>query len=189
MSHRFAARAAIILNRSRALLPPSPHPQAYDRHLNIVLGDAEEFRSVKLKGGDVREDKRVLGLVLLRGVNVISLQIVRPVTAKKTGAGAGAGAGAARAAGRGTVVAAAAPAAAPEGLGGAVRGVGGPSAAALAPMPPGMPMMGMMPPGFGGGPPPGFYPPFMGMPPPGFPPGGFAPPPPWGMPGAPRPPM
>ena len=42
---------------------------AFDRHMNVVLGDTEEFRSVGT-GGKNREERRVLGLVLLRGENV-----------------------------------------------------------------------------------------------------------------------
>jgi hypothetical protein len=148
---------------------------AFDRHLNLVLGDAEEYRHLPPKkgsGGAPEEARRVLGLVLLRGEEVISLTVEGPPPAEDRAArGAPVpGPGVGRPAGRGMPVAAAAaptaPGAPPPGLGGAARGVGAPSPAMMAPRPPGMPPMM----GGGGMPPP---PPMMGgrpMMPPG--PGG-----------------
>jgi len=48
---------------------------AFDKHLNIVLADTEEFRILKaLKPNDSeREIKRSLGLIVLRGDNIISI--------------------------------------------------------------------------------------------------------------------
>ena len=143
---------------------------AFDRHMNIVLGDAEEYRTVRVKkagggGMEDKEEKRALGLVLVRGTNVVSVQVVKAAASMKQAAGA-AGAGAARAAGRGTLAAAAGAGAgqqqaAPLGLaGGPMRGLGGPAPSHMAP-PPGF-MPGMMP---GMMPPPGFPPGY--MPPPG----------------------
>lgn len=114
---------------------------AYDRHMNLVLADTEEFRRVKRKqnkaaapGGAsagqsvVQEEKRTLGLVIVRGAHIISLTVESPPPAdpsarlgKTTTGGIAstlqAGPGVARPAGRG--------AAAPISLAGPAAGVGG----------------------------------------------------------------
>ncbi|KAJ2815027.1 Small nuclear ribonucleoprotein-associated protein B, partial [Coemansia furcata] len=149
--------------------------------------------------------KRTLGLVILRGESVISISVDGPPPAP-TGslhpsAGAlAAGPGIGRPAGRGIPIAP--PGAAPPGLAGPVRGVGGPAmgmmqgrgGASIAagpisfsrppPPPPGMrpppgmpplgfrPPPGMAPPGYPAQPPPGFRPPHLGGHPPHGPPPG-----------------
>lgn len=166
---------------------------AFDTHMNLVLADCEEWRTLKTKtstgtskifsscwleehgpinvflsisssvtAAEERQEKRFLGLTLLRGENVVSIQIQAPPPSEgKTKAQAAAGPGVARSAGRGL--------GAPRGLSGPVSGVGGPSSNAMQPtgiassapqQPSGMPP---------GGAPPGMPP---GMPPrpPGMPP-------------------
>lgn len=110
---------------------------AFDRHMNLVIADCEEFRKIKDKAsGEEREVKRMLGLLLLRGESVNSLtpEAPPPSQGKRLGEPpAPAGPGRAVPVGRGSGALQA-----PGGLTAPVRGVGGP-----APM--GMPP-GMMPP-------------------------------------------
>ena len=178
---------------------------AFDRHMNLVLGDAEEYRKLPPKKGvpdDEREQRRVLGLVILRGDEVIDLTVEGPPPADESrlarAAAVMAGPGMGRVAGRGMPPPG--PGFAPAGLAGPAPGVGAPAPGMMMPQvrgapvmvrpPPGMPPPGMPPPGYRPGmPPPGMPPP--GMPPPGYRPGMPPPgmPPPGYRPGMPPPPQ
>ncbi|KFM24178.1 Small nuclear ribonucleoprotein-associated protein B' [Auxenochlorella protothecoides] len=60
---------------------------AFDRHMNLVLGDAEEYRKLPPKKGipeEEREQRRVLGLVILRGDEVMDLTIEGPPPADES---------------------------------------------------------------------------------------------------------
>lgn len=181
---------------------------AFDKHMNLVLADTEEFRRIKRKATKQgpgssnaplveAEEKRTLGLTIVRGTHVVSCSVDGPPPADPsarlgtsgpggvpTGTGAAtlaAGPGISRPAGRGL----------PVGLTGPAAGVGGP-----APPPPGGFGSQFPPPppgGFPGAPPPGFAgrggppgpPGPQGPAPPGAPPGFGAPGFPPGAPGGP----
>lgn len=104
---------------------------AFDRHMNLVISECEEYRKVKDKSGsgEEREVKRMLGLLLLRGEGISSFtpEAPPPSAARKVGESGQGGPGRAVAAGRGFMPS--------TGLSAPVRGVGGPAPMG---MPPGM---------------------------------------------------
>lgn len=141
--------------------------------MNIVLADCEEFRKVKRKtktsgapgaqtGGNTveTEEKRSLGLAIVRGANIVAAAVDGPPPADpsaRLGTSAPGGGPAAAAVQAGPGIAKPAGRGAGIGLQGPAAGVGGP---------------GFPGAGFPGGPPGGFP----GRGGPGFPPAGFAPP-------------
>lgn len=75
-------RLRITLSDSRTL---TGQMLAFDKHMNLVLADCEEFRKIKPKGKNTKqqqqdelEQKRTLGLVILRGETIVSISIDGP---------------------------------------------------------------------------------------------------------------
>jgi small nuclear ribonucleoprotein B and B' len=133
------------------------------QHMNLVLADTEEFRRTKRKSKAApgaantqveAEEKRTLGLTIVRGTQVVSCSVDGPPPAdpsSRLGATGPSGAGAAATLAAGPGISKPAGRGLPVGLGGPAAGVGGPP-------PPmgGFPPGGFPPPGFGGrGGPPG----------------------------------
>jgi small nuclear ribonucleoprotein B and B' len=76
-------RIRVTLNDNRQLVGQM---LAFDRHMNLVIAECEEFRRVKPKkkgqnedeGAPSQELKRSLGLVILRGEMIVSLAVEGP---------------------------------------------------------------------------------------------------------------
>jgi small nuclear ribonucleoprotein B and B' len=159
-------RMKVTINDGRAFIGQM---LAFDRHMNLVLADCEEFRRVRPKkkpeeseAGPEQEMKRALGLVILRGETVVSLSVEGPPPVqdddKKNVLPAGPGRGMPAGRGMGMMPPAGPPAFARPPMQFAPPGMPGPPPGFRPPgFPPGMPFP--PPPGFGGPPPPGFQPP------------------------------
>ena len=72
-------RVRVVIQDSRMLVGTL---LAFDKHMNLVLADTEEYTRIKSKreGELDKERKRALGLVLLRGENIISFSAESPPT-------------------------------------------------------------------------------------------------------------
>ena len=71
-------RVRVVLQDSRQLVGTL---LAFDKHMNLVLCDTEEFtrfKSKKKEGGIDRERKRSLGMIILRGENIVSFSAESP---------------------------------------------------------------------------------------------------------------
>jgi small nuclear ribonucleoprotein B and B' len=162
-------RMRVVLQDSRSLVGTF---MAFDKHMNLVLGDCEEYRRIKNKKGsgisEEKEEKRVLGLIILRGDAVVSLSIEGSPPPESSEKQAPGGPGTGKAMGRGLPI-------------GQPVGVN-PAGLSAAPLGLGLPPMGMMMAPRGYGPPPGMAPPGYG-PPPGMAPPGYGPPPGMAPPG------
>lgn len=118
---------------------------AFDKHMNLVLADTEEFRRIKQRNkkptgapgaappADVEiDEKRTLGLLIVRGAHIVSLTVEGPPPADPsarlgTSAPGGPVGGAALSAGPGISRPAPGGRGAPIGLTGPAAGVGGPA--------------------------------------------------------------
>tara|TARA_B110000971_G_scaffold209167_1_gene235017 strand:- start:192 stop:560 length:369 start_codon:yes stop_codon:yes gene_type:complete len=83
---------------------------AFDKHMNMVLSDTSEFRRTKGKKNEAgivvdREERRKLGLVILRGENIVSITVEGPGPNSAATRKAPGGPGAAAGAGRGAAIA------------------------------------------------------------------------------------
>lgn len=80
-------RVRVTLNDGRQLVG---NFLAFDKHMNVVLSDTEEFRRVKSHRGEgEREQKRTIGMLLLRGDSIVSItaEAPPPPQARKPGEG------------------------------------------------------------------------------------------------------
>lgn len=144
-------RLKVTLNDGRQLVGQM---LAYDKHMNFVLAECEEFRTVKGKKDSTSsasepaptvQQKRTLGLVILRGETIVSVSVEGPPPVTSSGPGIIPGPGVGVPAGRGMPLGAGAPAMAARPM---------PYARPPPGFPPGMPGLPPgMPPGFPGAPP------------------------------------
>ncbi|KAI6241442.1 Sm domain-containing protein [Aphelenchoides fujianensis] len=136
-------RLKIVLQDGRTFVG---YFKAFDKHMNIIVSECEEHRRIKAKPGKKlvnEEEKRVLGLVLIRGDKIISMSVDGPPQKedeiKLPKAGGLGGPGTAKPGVRGVPIVPPQMPGAPAGLAGPVAGMGG---AGMPAMQPGYPMGG-----------------------------------------------
>lgn len=56
--------------------------QAFDRNMNVILADCEEWRNIRPRKGGVNRERRDLGMVLLPGDNVSYVAVLGPSSSK-----------------------------------------------------------------------------------------------------------
>ncbi|XP_068234861.1 small nuclear ribonucleoprotein-associated protein B [Palaemon carinicauda] len=116
--------------------------KAFDKHMNVILADCEEFRCIRgKKNKEEKQEKRTMGLLLLRGETIVTMTLEGPPPSDegpRVNLGSGPGPGMGRPAGRGTGA----------NLQGPARGVGGPSSQMMQPAARAGPQLNM--PGRGG---------------------------------------
>lgn len=117
---------------------------AFDKHMNLVLSDTEEYSRIKSKNDKEKERKRSMGLVLLRGDNIISISAESPPSQnnKRFSDIPNPGIGQTQPIGRGIPII---PQKAPSGLGTIGLGIGIPNMMGMPPMGRGIPMPPRMP--------------------------------------------
>eukprot|EP01083_Nonionella_stella_P043900 118447_1 len=96
-------RIEVVIDDRRSLVGKF---MAFDKHMNLVMGECEEFRRTNKKGLKmVQEEKRALGFILLRGKTVVSITPRQPPPPKPREAQKTGGPGQAKVAGRGAPIA------------------------------------------------------------------------------------
>lgn len=122
-------RVRITMNDGRQL---TGLLMAFDKFMNVVLADTEEFRRIRRRPTTKaqtdaleQEEKRTLGLIILRGEQVVSISVDAPPVSEGVGryATLQPGVGVGKPVGRGLPLAPNV-SSAPSGLTGPVRGVG-----------------------------------------------------------------